>query len=264
MTLWRNGEPGGDRTRKSERGKKYGNSICIRRPMGNLAASERFAVDGSACASGSADFDELSRVELAAGRNPQSAIRVPSSSRSAFTLLELMVTVAIIGILASAMLFALFGAQETARENKTKSLILKLNNIIMPKWETYRTRRVPIIPPMLATQSGSTMVSVTQGVQIAAKYRLDALHDIMRMEMPDRWSDITDAPITLFHPDQAYSARTLSRSHGQQSIRPTATRSDGTRTRCPIRGRGANGHQPGRGVSVPDHHARRDRQSGRS
>jgi type II secretory pathway pseudopilin PulG len=111
-----------------------------------------------------------------------------------------MVTVAIIGILASAMLFALFGAQETAREQKTKALIMKLNNIIMPKYEAYRTRRVPMIPPPLTTNSSGTNTVIAQGVQLAAKYRLDALHDIMRMEMPDRWSDITDAPIALANP----------------------------------------------------------------
>ncbi len=55
-----------------------------------------------------------------------------------------MVTVAIIGILASTMLFALFGAQETARESKTRFLISKLNSVIMPKYESYRTRRVPL------------------------------------------------------------------------------------------------------------------------
>ncbi len=96
-----------------------------------------------------------------------------------------MVTIAIIGILASTVLFALFSAQETARVSKTKSLISKLNSVVMPKWEAYRTRRVPV------------MLSPSLTRMQAAQNRLDALHDLMRMELPDQWTDIISPPLTL-------------------------------------------------------------------
>ena len=155
---------------------------------------------------------------LHSGIAPSSELRFPISSRPAFTLLELMVTIAIIGILASTVLFAMFNAQETARENKTKSLIMKLNNVVMPKYESYRTRRVPMLPPPLTTTSGATTTAIAGGVQMAAKYRLDALRDIMRMELPDRWTDITDAPIALAYP--GVNSITTTPAAGRQSGLP--------------------------------------------
>ncbi len=84
------------------------------------------------------------------------------------------------------ILFALFSAQETAKVAKTKTLIAKLDAIVKARWDSYRTRRVPIVIPPLATP------------QAAATMRLDALRDLMRMELPDRWSDIIDLPVTPF------------------------------------------------------------------
>ena len=116
---------------------------------------------------------------------PPSAIRhspstIPnpsSSSRSAFTLIELLVTITIIGILSAMVLGALHAAGEAAHEYATKGTIAKLHNIIMERYESYMTRRVPIntagFPP-----------------SVAAQYRLFAIRDLIRMEMPERWTDV--------------------------------------------------------------------------
>jgi prepilin-type N-terminal cleavage/methylation domain-containing protein len=105
-----------------------------------------------------------------------------------FTLVELLITVSIIALMAGMILFALYRAQETAREQKTRALIARLDAIIKSKWENYKTRRVPItIPPN------------TKPID-AAKMRLDALRDLMRLELPDRWSDIVDDPVAPFPP----------------------------------------------------------------
>jgi prepilin-type N-terminal cleavage/methylation domain-containing protein len=108
--------------------------------------------------------------------------------RAGFTLVELLITISVIAIMASMVLFALFAAQETARTQKTKSLIAKLDSIIKAKYETYKTRRVPItIPPGTPPQ-------------IAAQLRLEGLRDLMRMELPDRWSDVRDGPTSFGYP----------------------------------------------------------------
>lgn len=95
-----------------------------------------------------------------------------------FTLVELLITVSVIGIMASMVLFAMFRATESARVKKTEAIIASLDAIIRVRWESYSTRRVPIdVPP-------------NSPPNVAGKLRLDAQRELMRMELPERWSDI--------------------------------------------------------------------------
>ena len=103
------------------------------------------------------------------------------AARAGFTLIELLITISIIGIMASMILFALFSAQEQAKVQKTRALIMRLDSIIRTRYESYRTRRVPVTPG-----PGEN----------PAKLKLDCLRDLMRMEMPDRWWDVIDLPAT--------------------------------------------------------------------
>ncbi|MEE8451350.1 MAG: prepilin-type N-terminal cleavage/methylation domain-containing protein [Thermoguttaceae bacterium] len=102
--------------------------------------------------------------------------------RGGFTLIELLITITIIGILAGISFGALNAARRTARTSKTKSTIVKLDKIIMRRYEEYATRRVPI---------STARISRVQ----ATRARLDALRDVIRMEMPERWNDITVFPV---------------------------------------------------------------------
>ncbi len=72
--------------------------------------------------------------------------------RRAFTLVELLITISIIGIMASMVVFAMFSAQ-SGPQQKTQMLITKLNGIIMQRYESYRTRRVPF-----AFQTGEAFI----------------------------------------------------------------------------------------------------------
>jgi hypothetical protein len=92
------------------------------------------------------------------------------------------VVITILSILASMVLFALASATESARVAKTKSTINKLNDIIMAKFESYRTRRVPISTAGMSPE-------------LAAKTRVDGIRELMRMELPERITDITDGPM---------------------------------------------------------------------
>jgi len=104
--------------------------------------------------------------------------------RRAFTMMELLVVVVIIAILAAMVLGALQMARQAAREAATKATIAKLNNIIMQRYESYLTRRVPI------NTAGMTPVQARQA-------RLWAIRDLIRLEMPDRNSDVYTDPVAL-------------------------------------------------------------------
>ena len=70
---------------------------------------------------------------------------MPAPKRlSGFTLIELLVTITIIGILAGISLGAIRYARIATAEAKTKATIAKLNALVMQRYESYMTRRVPI------------------------------------------------------------------------------------------------------------------------
>jgi prepilin-type N-terminal cleavage/methylation domain-containing protein len=62
-----------------------------------------------------------------------------------FTLIEMLVTITVIGIIVAMAYGALSGAQDSARKAKTKALITKLHTQLMYRWESYQTRRLPMM-----------------------------------------------------------------------------------------------------------------------
>ncbi len=98
-----------------------------------------------------------------------------------FTLVELLVVMVILSILSAMVLMALSNTQNAARDARTRGIITKLDALLMQKWETYQTRRVPLKP------TGTSRTNI-------ARQRVDALRDLMRLELPDQHADISSAP----------------------------------------------------------------------
>jgi prepilin-type N-terminal cleavage/methylation domain-containing protein len=102
---------------------------------------------------------------------------VAARARQGFTLVEMLVVVAIIAIMATIVMGAIHAARQTAREARTKALIMKINSVIMEKYESYLTRRIPV---------DTSDLSPLQ----AAQTRLAAIRYLMMMEMPERFNDV--------------------------------------------------------------------------
>jgi prepilin-type N-terminal cleavage/methylation domain-containing protein len=97
----------------------------------------------------------------------------------AFTLVELLIVISIIAILSALLLGVAATAAEQARGSRTKSMIAKLHSLVLQQYDTYKDRRAPVRSGLQGKRS-----------QQQAANRLNALRELMKMEMPDRWGDV--------------------------------------------------------------------------
>jgi prepilin-type N-terminal cleavage/methylation domain-containing protein len=129
-------------------------------------------------------------------------LRPQAATIRGFSLVELMVTMVIVAILAALALAGLAGVRQRAKIDKTRSTIRKLNEIILPHYESYIGRRVLLsgtFPGAIwysgsASFGDSSSIPSASGARRAAVNRLWGLRLAMTLEMPDQWSDV--APLT--------------------------------------------------------------------
>jgi prepilin-type N-terminal cleavage/methylation domain-containing protein len=147
------------------------------------------------------------RVRVAAG----------GGNRPSFTLVELLVAIAIIGILMGMVVYTLAGAQRDSLVAKTQGTLKKINEIVLHRWEEYRYRGAN-------TQLGDPglMQPLTQGQfagqlplssKESARLRLMVLRDTMRMELPDKLVDLSYTPTV-------YKAATKTNNGGWETQLP--------------------------------------------
>lgn len=131
-------------------------------------------------------------------------------SGSGFTLVELLVTISIIGILASMVLFAMAGTQESARRDRTRAQIARIDALIAEKIESYETHRIGTYIRRVAIDAPSSGPEYSLSDpnpnrrrlyrRAATIARVDGMRELMRIELPERKADIIDPPVVLRTP----------------------------------------------------------------
>lgn len=139
----------------------------------------------------------ISRVRrFRRGRGERTACR-----RDAFTLVELMIVILIIGILASMFMLALSRATQTSKVARTRSLVQKMHNMLMARWDSYRTLRLPIAAEAKTGSANPAEFDAGNEAerfrQNVARRRMFAMRELVRMEMPDRYEDLMFNPSVL-------------------------------------------------------------------
>ena len=108
--------------------------------------------------------------------------------RSAFTLVEMTIVLAIIAILVAMALPVFTTAYNQSKTHRTRAIIAKIDSITWAKWDAYNTRPLPIrILPGTSPQN-------------AANIRLAALTELKRLELPETIAEVTTAPTILVRP----------------------------------------------------------------
>lgn len=105
-----------------------------------------------------------------------------------------MVVAAIIAILASMALGGMVVARRSAKIDRTKATIAKIDSVIRPMYDEYKYRRVPVIPRVFNPATGLYDQLTSQQV---AYLRVAVVRDLMRLEMPERETDITLPPLVI-------------------------------------------------------------------
>jgi prepilin-type N-terminal cleavage/methylation domain-containing protein len=140
---------------------------------------------------------------------PHSPFHIPHSLRPGVTLIELLITMAIMAIISAAILGTATAAMENARQNRTQVLITKIQGLLQERLASYETRRVevntlilnPINQAVSNTASDLTpegrqkfaAANVTRG-HMLADVQLLAKRELIKYEMPDHWADVIDDP----------------------------------------------------------------------
>ena len=125
------------------------------------------------------DRNNMNTQSLRVRRSPT---RLPGNRSHGFTLVELLVVLAIITTIAGMLIVMLNGAREESRRLRTVSQIRRINQVLTDKWEDVGASPIRVnIPP-------ATPLAASRAL------RVNAMRQLQRLEFPDRIADLAINP----------------------------------------------------------------------
>ncbi len=116
--------------------------------------------------------------------------------RNAFTLVELLVAIVIMGVISSMVVIALSGAQRQAQETRAEGMINRLNLTILQIYDEESRKRVGIGGTPLYTVAFSGMPDPARTMN---RTQLIWNRDWMRVALPDRIADLMTDSLPIQH-----------------------------------------------------------------
>ncbi|MEZ6118974.1 MAG: type II secretion system protein [Pirellulaceae bacterium] len=158
--------------------------------------------------------------------------------RRGFTLVELLVVISIIGLLSGMVLVAMAGVYETAKEDRTRSQIARIDSLIRDQWAQFENTRVDTRAILRRIQQNGLLndgrsvsvlypyntnpridwadsAVVMRSGKIASIIRVNAIRELQRIQLPDRKSDVVEGPVVL---NQVPSIQRTYRNKAQQWV----------------------------------------------
>ncbi|MAI74510.1 MAG: protein containing Prepilin-type cleavage/methylation [Rhodopirellula sp.] len=120
-------------------------------------------------------------------------------SKTAFTLVEVLVVIVILSIMGAMVTTAVSGVTTTAKRSRTKTIISIVDSVLAEHYANLKYRQLPVeIPDLFLPSGNANEVGYEVLASEAARVRLMMIRDLQRMEIPDRLSDITTAPSQMY------------------------------------------------------------------
>ena len=124
--------------------------------------------------------------------------RLNTHNRIAFTLVELLVVIALMGILSGMMTYAMSGARQEAREKRAKAEIDAMSSIVLQRLNEIYLQPIAFVPRINTGAAGA--VSVGDEVRDGEEHNrviMLARRDLARMSLPQCRADLMYPPARL-------------------------------------------------------------------
>jgi prepilin-type N-terminal cleavage/methylation domain-containing protein len=123
-------------------------------------------------------------------RHPEPNLCDAARGRAGFTLIEIMVSLVLISILSGMVMVGIRSTQQHSRQVATRGLIKRIDLVLRTKWDEYRYRPLAVQIDNTAWTYDPNRTPPQILPESAGRVRLMMLRDLMRMEMPDRRTDL--------------------------------------------------------------------------